>query len=161
MKRYVVAGLSVVSLMSLSALVAWTAGANRAEAHCQMPCGIYDDPARVAMLREDVHTIGKAIQSITELAGSHTPEAINQSVRWVSTKDEHASRIIDLMANYFLAQRVKPVASGAEGYDAYLTKLAKHHAVIVAAMKAKQNADMKYADDLSHAVDGIAGYYTK
>jgi len=161
MKRYCIAGLSVLSLMSLSVLIAYTAAPNRAEAHCQVPCGIYDDPARIERLREDTRTIAKAIKNIHDMAGAHSAQGVNQVVRWVTTKEDHASHIIDVMANYFLAQRVKPAESGSSGHADYLTKLEKHHAVIVAAMKAKQNCSQKYADELMHAIDGIAGYYTK
>jgi nickel superoxide dismutase len=38
-------------------------------AHCQVPCGIYNDEARVERLREDAQTIAKAIEQMTELAG--------------------------------------------------------------------------------------------
>jgi nickel superoxide dismutase len=161
MKRYCFAGLSVLGLMALSAVMVWTIQPKQAAAHCQVPCGIYDDPARIERLREDTRTIAKAIKNINEMAGAHSAQGVNQAVRWVTTKEDHASHIIDVMANYFLAQRVKPVASGSDGRDEYVDKLERHHAVIVAAMQAKQNASQKYADDLMHAIDGIAGYYTK
>ena len=129
--------------------------------HCQIPCGIYDDPARIAQLHEDTHTIEKAVNQISELTGDATAQGQNQLIRWVNNKEDHASKIISTMAEYFLAQRIKPVESGAEGYDEYLQKLAKHHAVIVAAMKAKQHADLEYVTKLSAAIDGIAPYYTE
>jgi len=31
-------------------------------------------------------------------------------VRWVNTKEEHAGRILEMMSEYMLAQRVKPPA---------------------------------------------------
>ena len=37
-------------------------------AHCQIPCGIYDDHARVALMLEDVATIHKAVSQIADLA---------------------------------------------------------------------------------------------
>ncbi len=161
MKRYCGAGLTVLGLMSLSAVLVWTASPAAVEAHCQVPCGIYDDTARISLLREDATTIAKAMKNMNDLAGAHDAQGMNQFTRWVATKEDHASHVIERMANYFLAQRVKPVAAGAEGRAAYLEKLANHHAVIAAAMKAKQNAAPKYADALMHAIDGIAGYYPK
>ncbi len=134
-------------------------GAQGAFAHCQVPCGIYDDPARVEALREDTRTIAKAITMMGELASKKDVQSQNQMVRWVTTKEAHASHIIEVMAEYFFAQRVKPVAAGAEGHDAYLTSLAEHHAVVVAAMKAKQNASMDVVKGLEQAIDGIAKYY--
>lgn len=35
---------------------------------------------------------------------------INQMTRWINTKEEHCSKIITLMAEYCLCQRVKPVS---------------------------------------------------
>ena len=51
--------------------------------------------------------------------------------------------------DYFLTQRVKPHP------EDYADRLVKHHAVIVAAMKAKQNADAAHAD----ALEALAPYY--
>jgi nickel superoxide dismutase len=128
-------------------------------AHCQIPCGIYDDAARVTAMFEDTKTIGKAIIKIRELAGANDATSANQLARWVMNKEEHASHIITVMTEYFLAQRVKPVAPGEEGRDAYLAKLAEHHAVIVAAMKTKQDADPATVQALTAALDGIKKYY--
>lgn len=129
--------------------------------HCQVPCGIYDDPARIASLREDSRTIEKAITNITELTNATDAQGKNQLVRWISNKETHASYIITTMSEYFFAQRIKPVEAGADGYDAYLEKLARHHAVIIAAMQCKQHADQEYVTKLNAAIDGIAGYYTE
>ncbi len=134
-------------------------GAQGAFAHCQVPCGIYDDAARVAALREDAKTIAKAITMMGELAGQKDVQSQNQMVRWVTTKEAHASHIIEVMSEYFFAQRVTPAAAGSEGHSAYLASLAEHHAVIVAAMKAKQNANMDVVASLEKAIDGIAKYY--
>ena len=38
-------------------------------AHCQIPCGIYDDHARVNAMLEDAATVAKATKLIAELAG--------------------------------------------------------------------------------------------
>ena len=37
-------------------------------AHCQVPCGIYDDDARFGSMLEDQTTIAKAITNIRELS---------------------------------------------------------------------------------------------
>ena len=55
-----------------------------------MPCGIFDDPARVEALKEDASTVRKAMVQINEL-GTATPLALNQSVRWVTSKEQHAA----------------------------------------------------------------------
>lgn len=128
--------------------------------HCQIPCGIYDDPARVASLYEDATTIEKSITEINALNDKTDVQSRNQLVRWVNNKEEHASKIITLMSEYFLAQRIKPVAPEDDGYAAYLKELAEHHAVIVAAMQTKQHADAEYVTKLRAAIDKIAPYYT-
>lgn len=60
--------------------------------HCQVPCGIFDDPAMVAQLREMSATIRKAMTQINELSATNTPLAINQMTRWVMTKVRSLTR---------------------------------------------------------------------
>ncbi|MEM1221292.1 MAG: superoxide dismutase [Ni], partial [Verrucomicrobiota bacterium] len=105
-----------------------------------------------AML-EDAATVAKACKMIAELEGKTDPQSMQQVVRWVSNKESHAQKIIITMADYYLTQRVKP------SQEDYVERLTKHHAIILAAMKAKQNADIKYADALSKAIKEIAVYY--
>jgi nickel superoxide dismutase len=109
--------------------------------HCQMPCGIYDDPARFITIAEDCNTIEKAMKSITELSAD--PKAnMNQLVRWVNTKEQHSEDIAHIVSFYFLSQRVAPVAraSGAS-YDKYIKQLTLLHEMLVASMKCKQTTD--------------------
>ena len=122
-------------------------------AHCQIPCGIYDDHARVASMLEDVATIHKAVSQIADLAGKADPQSRNQLVRWVMNKERHAQNVIDTISDYFLTQRVKT------SQEDYAERLAKHHAVIVAAMRAKQNADAGIVAELREAVEAVAPYY--
>ena len=160
MKRYVWTSLPLAGGLVAAIGLAWWAYPPRAEAHCQVPCGIYDDAARIARMREDSTTIAKAITNINELAGQHhSGQVINQAVRWVDTKESHASHIITVVSEYFLAQKVKPVTEGQEGFDAYLRSLADHHAVIVAAMKTKQDADPATVEALNKAIDALAKHY--
>ena len=63
------------------------------------------------------------------------------------------------MAEYFLTQKVKPVAAGADGYDTYLRTLSDHHVVMVLAMKCKQNVDAQYVAQLRLAIAGLAAHY--
>lgn len=156
--------------MSRSALVSLVAGScltlaavlmplQRAQAHCEVPCGIYGDHARVEAMLEDVTTIEKAMTEMGKLAGSHSVQGQNQFTRWVMNKETHATKIQDTIAQYFLHQRVKPVAEGADGYDAYVTQLVDHHAVMVAAMKAKQSTDLATVTALREAVQKLEAYY--
>lgn len=160
MSHYRVTTISVLGLVVLGGVLLMV-GAPPVNAHCQMPCGIYDDIARIARLHEDADTIAKAMSQMAALAGGSDAQSLNQATRWVTTKEAHASHVIEVVSEYFLTQRVKPVAEGADGYDTYLKSLADHHAVMVAAMKAKQNADASYAEKLQHAIDVMAKHYGK
>lgn len=122
-------------------------------AHCQVPCGIYDDHARVMRMLEDVATIEKAANQINELASKTDAQSKNQLVRWIMNKETHAQNVISSISDYFLTQRVKPSQKD------YAERLQKHHAVIIAAMKAKQNADPSYAITLEKAVLELRPYY--
>lgn len=159
MKTYCTAGLTLTALPLLAAVVLWAANPAGAQAHCQVPCGIYDDAARIARLHEDAATIAKAIKYINEVPAKHDAQALNQAIRWINTKETHASNIIEVVSVYFLTQKVKPVAPGADGYQAYLEKLADHHAVMTAAMKTKQHADPKFVDALNAAIEKLAKHY--
>ena len=124
-----------------------------AYSHCQIPCGIYDDHARVKSMLEDAATTEKSTKLIAELAGKSDAQSQNQVVRWVMNKEQHAQNIISTISDYFLTQRVKTDAKD------YAERLAKHHAVIVAAMKTKQNADPKYATMLKESIEALLPYY--
>ncbi|CAI8296565.1 MAG: Uncharacterised protein [Opitutia bacterium UBA7350] len=122
-------------------------------AHCQVPCGIYDDSARVDSMLEDAATVQKAIATLATLSGKTDLPSINQSVRWVQNKELHAQRIIETISDYFLTQRVKP------GQDDYATRLARHHSVILAAMNAKQNTSFDAAQVLRVSIQNLRAYY--
>ena len=125
----------------------------KAQAHCQIPCGIYDDHARVKMMLEDVATLEKSVKMMTELAGKTDIQSQNQMVRWVMNKEDHAQKIIESISDYFLTQRVK-----ASQQD-YQDRLVKHHTVIVNAMKAKQTADLDVVNQLKMSVEALLPYY--
>ena len=124
-----------------------------AYAHCQIPCGIYDDHARVQSMLEDAATVEKSLKLISELSGKADTQSQNQLVRWVMNKEKHAQDIISTISDYFLTQRVK------SKQEDYAERLIKHHTVIVAAMKAKQNADLSYVDSLKASIEALLPYY--
>lgn len=159
MRRELTIGLTLGGLASLVTLCVWALQVPTAAAHCQVPCGIYDDQARITAMREDATTIRKAIAQINELAGANNPLGMNQATRWVMTKEHHASHIITVVAEYFLTQKLTPAAKGDPTYNGYLASLADHHAVMRAAMKTKQTADPASAEALSKAIDALAKRY--
>jgi ubiquitin-small subunit ribosomal protein S27Ae len=127
--------------------------------HCQVPCGIFDDAAIVAELKQAANTIRKAIVQVNELHATTASDllAMNQMIRWIDVKEEHASKIITTVAEYCLCQRVKKEIF-AEPKD-YTDALAAHHAVMQAAMKCKQNVSVEICDALDHAIDDMAKMY--
>ena len=125
----------------------------KVSAHCQVPCGIYDDHARVKVMLEDAATVTKATKLIGELAGKTDAQSQNQIVRWVMNKEQHALNIISTFSDYFLTQRVKSKQAD------YSARLVKHHTVIVAAMKAKQSAGPKAAAALTQSIQALVEYY--
>lgn len=134
-------------LPALSAIVIAGALAPRlGQAHCQVPCGIYDDEARFTELAQHLTTIEKAMTQIAELSAAAQPDH-NQLVRWVTNKDQHADAFADIVSYYFLAQRIKaPADSGAR--DTYLQKLEALHKLTVGAMKCKQQVDTGLVETL-------------
>lgn len=116
-------------------------------AHCQVPCGIFSDQLRFEQMLEDEMTISKAQLQLHELiSGDVDAQVVNQASRWVATKEEHASKIQETIASYFLAQRIK-----ADNQN-YVKQLTAAHAVIVNAMKCKQSADPETAKALEKSI---------
>ena len=66
--------------------------APHAQAHCEIPCGIYNDSLRIEMILEDCQTIEKSMGQIADLSKGGDKN-YNQLVRWVSNKEDHANKI--------------------------------------------------------------------
>ena len=128
--------------------------ASRADAHCQIPCGIYGDDARFTALLEDVTTLKKAVRKIEQESAADSINH-NQLVRWVKNKETHADKISHVMLEYFLAQRIK---SDQPDYEARLVAI---HKIIVLAMKTKQNVDAGIVDDQEMAITGFQALYQR
>lgn len=148
-RTFVIIFAAIVGVVSSFARA--TEPAVTAALHCQVPCGIYTDQLRFEAMLEDTKTIAKAIAQVGELTGKMQngeldPMTINQSTRWVLTKEDHASHIQEVIAQYFLAQRIK-----SDNPD-YTNQLITAHKVIVAAMKTKQAADPATAEALKKSI---------
>mmetsp|Transcript_2217 Transcript_2217/g.2580 ORF Transcript_2217/g.2580 Transcript_2217/m.2580 type:complete len:155 (+) Transcript_2217:121-585(+) len=124
--------------------------------HCQVPCGIFTDDLRVAGIKEDAQTIRKAVVQISELHKANSLQDMHQLARWINTKEEHASKVMNTIGDYFLAQKVKKeLLTEAE----YKEVLVVHHAVMVAAMKTKQSAELAPVDALDAAITAMEPIY--
>jgi nickel superoxide dismutase len=110
-------------------------GAGQVRAHCEIPCGIYDDQLRADLIEEHATTIEKSMKKIVEL-GKQNPVNYNQLARWVSNKEKHASEVQHIVSQYFMTQRIKPDAKK------YSEKLTVLHKMLISAMKCKQSTDL-------------------
>ncbi len=140
-------------LLAIAAIGTITLLPDFGQAHCQIPCGIYGDYPRVEAMLEDAATISKSIKMINELAGRNDAQSQNQMARWVMNKENHAQKIITTISDYFLTQQVKPKQKD------YKERLIKHHAIILSAMKTKQNTDAKLVVILQKNIKALLSYY--
>jgi nickel superoxide dismutase len=109
--------------------------AHNAAAHCEVPCGIYDDQLRTKLIAEHISTIEKSIMEIRALEKAK-PINYNQIVRWTTNKDDHANKLQHIVSQYFMTQRIVPDSPEST------TKLLTLHKLLVYAMKAKQSTDL-------------------
>ena len=115
-------------------------------AHCQVPCGIYNDAARIVQIQEDFSTIQKAMTQIKELSLQQDATSMNQLTRWIITKEDHASKIQKVISEYFLTQRIKAKTKGSD-YNKYVKQTTTLHQILVSAMKCKQTVYLGHVDE--------------
>ena len=146
MKRTVklFASAIIIGVLSLSSL--------KSNAHCEIPCGIYGDSVRIALIYEHIATVEKSMNMINDLSKQDSPD-YNQLVRWVVNKEEHAKKIQDIVSQYFLHQRIKVVEKDQkEAYAKYQTHLELLHKMLVYSMKCKQTTDLSFIEQLRTTV---------
>jgi nickel superoxide dismutase len=144
MKKMLIALLATLSFFA--------AMISSAQAHCEIPCGIYDDQARFDEITEHIATVEKAMQQITKLQEEKKTD-YNQLVRWINNKDTHAGYIQEIASQYFLTQRIK---FDADNYDKKLEAL---HRIIVYAMTCKQTIDTENVTKLRTALQDFKDLY--
>ena len=135
-------------LAMLGILVLMMVFASMVYSHCQIPCGIYGDPARFDMIAEHTTTIEKSMKQIISLSKQSKPD-MNQIVRWVQNKEQHADELSQIVTHYFMAQRIKLVGdTKSKAYQEYIRKLTLLHEMLVYSMKAKQTTDLTNVEKL-------------
>jgi len=128
-------------------------------AHCEIPCGIYDDETTFTAKETQLTTIEKSMKEIARLSAE---KDLNQIVRWVANKDAHADEFQHNVSQYFLTQRVKPAAeSDTAGYPDYVRKVALLHRMLVTAAKAKQTTDLAHVATLRALLTEFKTLYLK
>jgi len=123
-----------------------------AAAHCEIPCGIYDDEMRINMITEHITTIEKSMKQIGKLA-NNKPIDYNQLTRWITNKERHADELQKIVTQYFMTQRIKPDTKG------YSQKLAVLHKMLLLAMKCKQTTDLSHAGTLRSLLKEFQNLY--
>ena len=127
--------------------------------HCEVPCGIYNDQLRLAMIEEHIMTIEKAITQIIALS-IENPQNMNQIVRWIMNKEHHAEEIQHIISQYFLTQRLKPTDKEDSGnYPKLIQNLQHCHEILVLAMKTKQSTDLENVEALKQSVKNFSAFY--
>ena len=146
-------------IIAVSVLTVVAILASMAYSHCQIPCGIYNDQMRFDTIAEHITTIEKSMKLITELSGQDKPN-MNQVVRWVQNKEEHADEISHIVSYYFMAQRVKLPAEGdTKAQNQYVNKLTLLHRMLVYSMKAKQTTDLANVEQLKSSLNEFHKVY--
>ena len=146
------------SLLAAAALTC-AFSSQQVSAHCQIPCGIYSDDTVFRDLETHQATILKSMQEIEKLSADPSKNA-NQLARWVHNKEEHAQAIQDVVAKYFLAQRVK-TSEAESDQAAYVKKLTLLHKITVLSMKCKQTTDLENAKQLLTNIKDFETAYKK
>ena len=129
----------------------------RVYSHCQIPCGIYDDPVRLKLIAEHITTIEKSMKQIQTLSKDSTN--LNQSTRWVLNKEDHADALSQIVTDYFLVQRIKPAAEDSDAYQKYIRQLTLLHQMLQESMKCKQTTDLIHVEKLRELLEAFATAY--
>jgi len=136
-------GFSLVFLFSVQAF-----------AHCEIPCGIYDDEMRINLINEHIVTVEKSMNQIIILEKEEHHNS-NQLVRWIMNKEHHADEIQEIVTQYFMTQRIK---LDTKNYD---KKLGLLHQMLIYSMKCKQTTDLTNVIKLKDIVNRFEALYFK
>ncbi len=127
-------------------------GVEKAHAHCDIPCGIYDPhQAQIGAL-----TVIRMIDLMDEMKKSHgadTPEYVNNMPRYVMVKEEHAEMVkreIRVIYGDYIKQ---------EQVDKFPDLPGLVHKIYQLGSKSRQTADRQVALDLLNAVNRFAEIY--
>ena len=131
--------------MGCLALLFCLGSGSQALAHCEIPCGIYDDSMRVSMLKEHLVTIEKSMDTIKSLKEKESPN-MNQLVRWIMNKEDHANQFQEIVSQYFMTQRIAPDS------EHYGQKVEVLHQMLVQAMRCKQTTDTGHVQNLRELI---------
>ena len=126
----------------------------QAFAHCEIPCGIYDDEMRIKIINEHIVTVEKSMDQIIKLEKEEHHNS-NQLVRWIMNKEHHAGEIQEIVTQYFMTQRIKLDTKN------YEKKLRLLHQMLIYSMKCKQTTDLANVSKLKELVNDFKALYFK
>ena len=148
-------------IILLYSVIAIIICASLAYSHCQIPCGIYDDHARIEMITEHIKTIEKSCRQI-QLLSEKLPVDHNQITRWVNNKEHHADELAQIITWYFMAQRIKPAPPQRPAeYKSYVNCLTLLHEMLIHTMKAKQSTELANIEKLKTLLTKFHEAYEK
>jgi nickel superoxide dismutase len=140
--------IAIISAMCALLLIPAVA----AFSHCEIPCGIYNDAMRITMIQEHIATIEKSMITIQSLEKEKDHNA-NQLIRWVMNKDDHATQLQEIVAQYFMTQRITPDTKK------YSKKLEILQQMLIYSMKCKQTTDLSHVEKLKSLVADFEKLY--
>ena len=154
MKNGIKTRIAIVGLLTL--LVGGLV--TQVHSHCQIPCGIYDDDARLKMIAEHTRTIEKSMKQIVALSEMPS-DNYNQIVRWINNKEYHADAISEIVTDYFLMQRVKSATADSPKYKSYVRQLTLLHEILLTGMKCKQTTELSHVEKLKMLLNEFTEAY--
>lgn len=146
-----------IKFLAIVCLVFIGFGSIKTYAHCEIPCGIYNDEVRIKLMYEHIQTIEKSMNQVVELSAAEKVE-YNQLVRWVNNKEAHANELQTIATQYFMFQRVK-LSEDPAIKAKNLLQLELLHKICVLAMKAKQSTHVEVIKRLKKAVHDFEHAY--
>jgi nickel superoxide dismutase len=141
-----------ISIYLVLMVLATFLAAATAAAHCEVPCGIYDDKLRANLIAEHTTTVEKSMKQIMALS-KQNPVNYNQLVRWISNKEKHAEEIQHIVTQYFMTQRINLDTKN------YAEKVGVLHKMLVYAMKCKQTIDLAHIQSLRSLLKEFEALY--
>ncbi|MEM7618586.1 MAG: superoxide dismutase [Ni] [Pseudomonadota bacterium] len=146
----------------LVTLISFCLFSKNVQAHCEIPCGIFNDSLRFDLMLEDATTIEKSMNEINKISAEANPDYHTIS-RWTMNKEDHANKIMHLVAQYFLAQRIKLPKENAseEELSDYSKSIELLHKITIRAMKTKYSSNINAVDDLRNVVNEFRDHYYK
>ena len=111
-----------------------------AEAHCQMPCGIYHDDMVFDQIDQYIETVVKGITVLEDNKFSSIQDR-NEFMRWVMQKENMSNETANLITTYFLQQKIKP------GADDTIKRLESAHKLLFLLVLIKQGSGLGPVND--------------